>query len=78
MAEFVVDLTKISGSGEFPCPKCGVLFDPDAFAQEASYEILGSSSSAEELVLKCKHCCSKIKIIGLGDAVPDALEKGKL
>jgi hypothetical protein len=77
MAEFVVDIAKLDGSGAFPCPKCGVLLDPDAFAQEANYEILDSSSSREELVLKCKRCCSKIKLIGLGDAVPDAIEKGK-
>jgi uncharacterized C2H2 Zn-finger protein len=77
MSDFVVDLTKISGSGLFPCPKCGAILDPGAFAQEANYEILDSSASAEEILLKCKRCGSKIKIIGLGDAVPDAIERAK-
>jgi hypothetical protein len=26
---YKVDLTTIEGGGDFPCPKCGILFSPD-------------------------------------------------
>ena len=34
-----VDLTKIDGNGDFPCPKCGVIIAPDDPTEE-KYSVL--------------------------------------
>jgi predicted RNA-binding Zn-ribbon protein involved in translation (DUF1610 family) len=31
---YKVDLTKIEGNGDFPCPKCGAIISPDDESEE--------------------------------------------
>ena len=63
---YTVDLTKIDGDGAFPCPKCGVIISPDDETEEI-YQIIDTrtkNNELTELVLLCKKCGSKIKLVG--------------
>ena len=64
--EYVVDLTKIRGKGEFPCPKCEVVVSPEDETEDV-YSILETKvrgQSLEELVIQCNKCGSKIHLVG--------------
>ncbi|UCE28918.1 MAG: hypothetical protein JSV85_06560 [Candidatus Bathyarchaeota archaeon] len=61
-----VDLTTIEGSGDFPCPSCGVKISPEDETENV-YTILDTKMkghSLEELVIQCNKCESKIHLIG--------------
>ena len=61
-----IDLTKIDGDGAFPCPKCGSVISPDD-ESDSTYEIVDTKvkqDSLEELVLTCKRCGTRIKLVG--------------
>jgi len=61
-----VDLTKIQGEGDFPCPSCGAVISPED-ETEAVYSILETKvkgESLEELVIQCNKCGSKIRLVG--------------
>lgn len=61
-----IDLAKIEGNGDFPCPTCGVLISPDDESEEA-YTIVGTKvrgESLEELTIHCNKCGSKIRLTG--------------
>ncbi len=71
---YVVDLTKIDGDGDFPCPRCGVIISPED-ETETIYIILEvkmiederfqeSDQQLEELVIKCNYCGSTVHITG--------------
>ena len=63
---FKVDLTKIAGNGEFPCPRCGNVISPDETAEE-TYCIIEpkvNNHGLEEVVLSCSKCKSQIHLIG--------------
>lgn len=63
---YVLDLTKIDGSGGFSCPRCGTLISPDDFTEEA-YSILETkvnSVGLEELVIRCNRCASQLRLTG--------------
>ncbi|KPV64117.1 MAG: hypothetical protein AOA66_0431 [Candidatus Bathyarchaeota archaeon BA2] len=63
---YEVDLTKIKGAGDFPCPSCGVVISPEDETEEV-YTILETKvkgESLEELVIQCNKCGSKISIVG--------------
>jgi len=63
---YTVDLTKIDGDGAFPCPKCGVIISPDDESEEV-YTILETKVKGDklaELILMCKKCGSKIRLVG--------------
>ncbi|HVP26539.1 MAG TPA: hypothetical protein VMT26_02600 [Candidatus Bathyarchaeia archaeon] len=63
---YTIDLTKIDGDGAFPCPKCGTLISPDDETEE-TYQIIETvvkDDELAELVLACKKCGTKIKLIG--------------
>ena len=63
---YKIDLTKISGSGNFPCPRCGATISPDDNTEEA-YSILEpkvNSQGLEELVIRCNKCASHIHLTG--------------
>jgi hypothetical protein len=63
---FVVDLSKLKGSGEFKCPKCGTVISPDDQSEEV-YTILEpvvKEDRLEKVVLQCNTCQSKISLVG--------------
>jgi hypothetical protein len=61
-----VDLTKIDGNGDFPCPRCGNVISPDETSEE-TYRIIEpkvNSHGLEEVVLCCNKCMSQIHLAG--------------
>jgi hypothetical protein len=63
---FAIDLSKIEGKGDFPCPNCGVVISPDD-ESDAVYLILETKvhgDALEELVIQCNKCGSKIRLTG--------------
>jgi DNA-directed RNA polymerase subunit RPC12/RpoP len=64
---FKIDLNRIEGNGEFPCPSCGAPISPDD-ESEATYEIINvktrEDGSLKTLSILCKKCRSKILIEG--------------
>ncbi|MCJ7634796.1 hypothetical protein MUP77_20695 [Candidatus Bathyarchaeota archaeon] len=66
---FEVDISKLEGEGDFPCPKCGTLISPDDESDE-TYTILetkGDEELLEEVVIQCKKCQSKIQLKGFDE-----------
>jgi transcription initiation factor IIE alpha subunit len=75
LLEYKVDLTKIEGSGDFPCPKCGVNMSPED-QTEGTYsikEIKTRRDVLEELVIQCQGCKSLIRLTGF--KLLDSLEQ---
>ncbi|UCD26656.1 MAG: hypothetical protein JSV75_00540 [Candidatus Bathyarchaeota archaeon] len=63
---YQVDLTKIHGEGDFPCPNCGVVISPEDETENV-YRILETKvkgQTLEELVIQCNKCESKIHLVG--------------
>jgi len=63
---YQVNLTELQGEGDFPCPDCGVVISPEDETEDI-YIILDtkvSGDNLEELVIQCKHCKSKIRLVG--------------
>lgn len=62
-----IDLTRIEGEGEFPCPSCGSLISPDD-ESSLNYEITDVRTDNEgrlkELLILCKKCGSEICLEG--------------
>jgi DNA-directed RNA polymerase subunit M/transcription elongation factor TFIIS len=59
-------LSKISGSGDFRCPKCGIRISPDDETEEA-YAILETATKAdrvESIMLQCNKCGTQIRLVG--------------
>ena len=66
LLEYKVDLARIEGSGDFPCPKCGAKLSPED-ESEATYsirEIKTRRERLEELVIQCNRCRSLIHLAG--------------
>ena len=67
MRVFTVDLRKISGKGDFNCPKCGVKISPDD-ASENVYTVLESipkeGGRLAKVILQCNACKSQIHLTG--------------
>ena len=66
LLEYKVDLSKIEGSGDFPCPKCGAELSPED-ETEAMYsikEIKIRRDRLEELLIQCHRCESLIHLAG--------------
>jgi hypothetical protein len=75
LLEYKVDLTKIEGSGDFPCPTCGVNMSPED-QTEGAYsikEIKTRRDVLEELVIQCQRCKSLIRLTGF--KLLDSLEQ---
>jgi len=69
--KFTVDLTKIEGEGDFPCPKCGVTISPEDETEKV-YSILETKvkgDSLEELIILCNSCGSEIHLMGFLSSV---------
>ena len=64
--DFVVNLRKIDGDGDFPCPKCGVIISPGDESEEiyGELEAVMRGVELEAILIKCKKCGSVIKIVG--------------
>lgn len=72
---YEVDLTKIQGEGDFPCPNCGVIISPEDETEDV-YRILETKvkgQTLEELVIQCNKCGSKIRLIGFFVLESDSL-----
>ena len=63
---YKVDLTKMDGNGDFPCPRCGSIISPDE-TTEKTYCIVEpkvNSHGLEEVVICCNMCNSHIHLTG--------------
>lgn len=64
---YTVDLRKISGEGEFKCPKCGVKISPDD-ATGNVYTVLDTIPKEDgqlaKVILQCNACKSQIHLTG--------------
>jgi len=63
---FTIDLSKVEGKGDFPCPNCGVVISPDDMS-DSVYCIVDTKvngDSLEELLIQCNKCGSKIRLTG--------------
>jgi hypothetical protein len=63
---YKLDLTELQGEGDFSCPGCGILISPEDETEDI-YTILDtkiSGDNLEELVIQCKRCKSKIRLVG--------------
>ena len=70
-----LDLTRIRGNGDFPCPNCGVIISPEDETENV-YRILDTKvrgQALEELVIQCNKCASRIRLIGFPILATDNL-----
>jgi predicted RNA-binding Zn-ribbon protein involved in translation (DUF1610 family) len=66
---YEVDLTKIHGTGDFQCPKCGVIISPDD-ETDIVYCILEPKvigNDLQELIIQCQKCRSAIRLTGFSN-----------
>jgi len=73
---FEVDLSRLQGEGDFPCPKCGVVISPDDESEE-TYTVLetkGDEGLLEEVIVQCKKCGSIIRLKGFEELEETELE----
>jgi DNA-directed RNA polymerase subunit RPC12/RpoP len=66
---YEVDLTKIHGSGDFQCPKCGSNISPDD-ETDSVYCILEPAvidNDLQELIIQCQKCGSIIRLTGFSN-----------
>jgi ribosomal protein S27AE len=63
---YTIDLTKIKGSGEFRCPRCGAEMSPDDETEEVYtiLEAITKGDSLERIILQCNKCGSQVHLIG--------------
>ena len=69
-----LDLTKIDGNGDFPCPNCGISISPEDESEDV-YTILEEkvrNDVLEELVIRCNKCSSRIRLTGFPILAMDA------
>jgi len=63
---YTIDLTKIGGEGDFPCPSCGNKISPEDESDEV-YNILETKvkdNCLEEILILCNRCGGKIRLVG--------------
>jgi len=69
-----LDLTKIDGNGDFPCPNCGVIISPEDETEDV-YTILEETvrnDALEEMLIQCNKCRSQIRLTGFSILEMDA------
>lgn len=69
-----LDLTKIDGNGDFPCPNCGVTISPEDETEDV-YTILEEkvrNDVLEEMLIQCNKCGSQICLTGFSILEMDA------
>ncbi len=75
---YKLDLTKISGQGDFFCPQCGTEISPEDYSEKA-YSILDifvEPYGLSEVVIGCKKCTSQIHLTGFS-SLPENRESIK-
>ena len=58
--DYEIDLGKLKGAGEFPCPKCGTTINPDDDS-DTIYKISGAREGIS-LTLDCLKCNTKTRL----------------
>jgi predicted RNA-binding Zn-ribbon protein involved in translation (DUF1610 family) len=69
-----LDLTKIDGNGDFPCPKCGVIISPEDETEDV-YTIVEETvrnDALEEMLIQCNKCGNQIRLTGFSVLEMDA------
>jgi hypothetical protein len=69
-----LDLTKIDGNGDFPCPNCGVTISPEDESEDV-YTILEEkvrNDALEEMLIQCNKCRNQIRLTGFSILEMDA------
>ena len=69
-----LDLTKIDGNGDFPCPNCGVIISPEDETEDV-YTIVEETvrnDALEEMLIQCSKCGSQIRLTGFSILEIDA------
>ena len=69
-----LDLTKIDGNGDFPCPNCGVIISPEDETEDV-YTIVEETvrnDALEEMLIQCTKCGSRIRLTGFSILEMDA------
>lgn len=63
---YELDLTRIQGNGDFPCPKCGIIISPDNETDEVYciLKIKERNKILEEVIMQCNKCATKIRLTG--------------
>ena len=68
-----LDLTKIDGNGDFPCPKCGISISPEDESEDV-YIIVEekvNNDTLEELTIQCNKCGCQIRLTGFPALEPE-------
>lgn len=71
---FKIDLTKIKGAGDFPCPKCGTMISPDDETKQVYTvveTIIGEDDYLERMIIKCNQCKRSISLSGFESLVEE-------
>lgn len=63
---YTINLTKVKGTGEFKCPKCGTMISPDDKTENVYtiVEPVVENESLKTLIIKCNSCGSQIHLTG--------------
>jgi len=59
-------VTKLDGSSDIQCPKCGSIISPDDETED-TYTILETvmkEGNLDEIILKCNKCQTEIRLTG--------------
>ena len=65
-SEYIVDLTKLEGGGDFLCPYCRALISPEDQTEEV-YSVLEAKvrdNVLETVLIRCNRCGNKIVVTG--------------
>jgi predicted RNA-binding Zn-ribbon protein involved in translation (DUF1610 family) len=79
---YTIDLSKINGKGDFPCPRCGTTISPDDDTEE-TYTIIEpkvNSQGLSEIIIRCNKCTTHIQLTGfslLQQTIPTHKDKPK-
>ncbi len=69
-----LDLTKIDGNGDFPCPNCGIIISPEDETEDV-YTIVEETvrnDALEEMLIQCNKCGNRIRLTGFAVLEMDA------
>jgi hypothetical protein len=70
-----LDLTKIDGNGDFPCPKCETAISPEDETEDVYIileEKVNNDDILEEMLIQCNKCGCRIRLTGFSILDVDA------